>query len=314
LVCIQGFPEYTYCTIFFMVRFLMDGIILIDKPERMTSHHVLVRFRHSGFGVEKIGHGGTLDPLATGLMVILLGRAVKLAEYVIGHEKTYRVTGVFGKMRDTFDAEGSVIAEDHTLVTREQLEAVLADFPREYEQMPPAYSAIKVRGVAAYKKAREGKDPGLAARTVKISKIELMGFDFPRFDIQVTVSAGTYIRSLIVDIAAKLGTLAYVEKLRRLASGPFKIEDACPLHDILSGTEESFLNKIRPMEEAVMDYTLLDLTEEEGLRFVCGQWLAGKGSISLEKERLLRISINGTFTAMGYLEDGMLKVEKVLLR
>ncbi len=290
----------------------MDGIILIDKPERMSSHHVVVRFRHGGFGVETVGHGGTLDPLATGLMVMLLGRAVKLAEYVIGHDKTYRVTGVFGKMRDTYDGEGSVVAEDHTVVGREQLEALLEEFPKEYEQMPPAYSAIKVRGVAAYKKAREGKNPGLAARTVKISKRQLVDFQFPRFDLQVTVSAGTYIRSLVVDLAAKLGTLAYVENLRRLASGPYTIEEAYPLQEVLSWPGEVFLSKVRPMEEAVMDYPVIELTAEEGRRFVCGQWLTRQGKD--EEKKLSRIRSDGEFIAMGFVEKGMLKAEKVLLR
>jgi tRNA pseudouridine55 synthase len=290
----------------------MDGIILIDKPERMSSHHVVVRFRHAGFGIETVGHGGTLDPLATGLMVMLLGRGVKLSEYVIGHDKTYRVTGVFGKMRDTFDEEGTVVAEDHTIINRAQFESLLAEFPSEYEQMPPAYSAIKVRGIAAYKKAREGKDPGLAARTVRISNLQLMAFEFPRFDIQVMVSAGTYIRSLVVDLAAKLGTLAYVEKLRRLASGPYAIENAYPLQEVLSWPEEVFLTKIRPMEEAVLDYPVLELTGEEGRRFVCGQWLAWEQKV--EEKKISRIRSDGQFIAMGFVEGGMLKAEKVLLR
>jgi tRNA pseudouridine55 synthase len=300
----------------------MDGILLIDKPERMTSHHVVVKFRHGGFGIEKIGHGGTLDPLATGLMVILVGRGAKMSEYVIGHDKTYQVTGVFGKMRDTFDAEGTVVAEDDTVVSREQLETLLAGFPREYEQMPPAYSAIKIRGVAAYKKAREGKDPGLVARTVTLSKIVLEDFQFPRFSLHVSVSAGTYIRSLVVDIAARLGTLAYVEKLRRLASGPFKIEDAYPLQEVLSWPEETLATKLRSMEEGVMQYPALELTGEEGKRFVDGQWLAvreitnsaGLPESDAGEKKLIRIRSAGMFTAMGYVENGMLKGEKTLLR
>ncbi|MFA5865966.1 MAG: tRNA pseudouridine(55) synthase TruB [Phycisphaerae bacterium] len=298
----------------------MDGIILIDKPERMSSHHVLVRLRYGGFEIDKIGHGGTLDPLATGLLVVMVGRAVKLSEYVTGHDKTYTVTGILGKMRSTFDEEGPVIAEDNTPVTRGDIEKVLSEFPSEYEQMPPAFSAIKISGVAAYKHAREGKAPELTARTVKISPMELIDFHYPRFDLRVTVSAGTYIRSLIVDIAQSLGTLAYVGRLRRIASGRFLIAQSHPISEVLTWSKEQFQENLLPMEEAVMDFPAVDISPEQAKVLVCGQWLKEEsltlptGQNPRSGKMLFRIRCNEKFIALGFFDAGHLKSEKVLLR
>jgi len=299
----------------------MDGIILIDKPKKMTSHHVVVKLRY-GFRIDKVGHGGTLDPLATGLMVILVGRGVKMSEYVLGHQKSYRVTGVFGQMRDTYDEFGKVVSEDDTVVSREQLEKVIAEFPRVYNQAPPAYSAKKIAGVPAYKKAREGKVTELPEKEVEISQLDLVSFDFPRFELLVTVTSGTYIRSLIVDIAQKAGTVAYVEELRRLTVGQFSLENAYPLDDVLTWPKEKFLEIIRPMEESVMELPAVDMTIEQRDRFVCGQWILAKKVEDLkdrfrdfqERKQLLRIRADGEFFAVGYVEEDFLKAEKVLLR
>ncbi len=307
----------------------MDGILLIDKPERMSSHGVLDRLRYGGFGIPRIGHGGTLDPIATGLLIVLLGKAAKLAEFVIGQDKTYHVTGILGKMRDTFDAEGSIVAEDHREVTREQMIDALAEFPRQYEQKPPAYSAIKIRGVAAYKQARCGEEPELTARTVSIHELQLVEFAYPRFELRATVSSGTYIRSLIVDIAGRIGTLAYVETLRRLASGRFSIESAHALKDVREWSPELFASRILPMEEAVMDWPVVELSETDARRFVDGQWimnykvhrLESNGLMSLthryverQRRELFRVRTGGKFIAFAYFEDGFLKPERVFLR
>jgi tRNA pseudouridine55 synthase len=302
----------------------MNGIVLIDKHEKISSNRVTTLLKHAGFGIETIGHGGTLDPLATGLLVVLVGRGSKLSEFIVGHDKTYRVTGSLGQMRDTFDACGKVTAECDKVISRQELEKVVAEFPRSYDQMPPAYSAIKTGGLTAYKQARSGKIPKLTPRPVEIYQMELLDFSFPEFELQVHVSSGTYIRSLIVDIAEKLGTLAYVSKLRRLTSGHFSIENAHTLEDIEKWDRETFWSHTLPMESAVMDYPIAELSKEDGQRWVCGQWLSQESAhveptetsickTSGEK-RLYRIHMEGRFIAIGYFERGILKPERVLLR
>jgi tRNA pseudouridine55 synthase len=300
----------------------MDGILLIDKSENINSHHVVVRLRYA-FDLPSIGHGGTLDPLATGVLVILIGRAVKLSEYVIGHDKTYRVVGVFGQMRDTFDAHGRVTQTHDRVVTRTEMEETLAAFPRAYDQMPPAYSAKKIRGVAAYKRARSGQKPVLFARGVRITELSLLNFTFPRFELHATVSAGTYIRSLVVDIAARLQTLAYVDQLNRLTSGPFRLENARPLDQVLTWSKETLAERILPMEAGVLDLPAVELPEDPAKRFVCGQWIpvreipGGQSylfEIPSEKRHLFRVRAAGHLIALGFFEEGYLKHERVLLR
>lgn len=300
----------------------MDGILLIDKPEGANSHHVVVRFRWA-FGIDTIGHGGTLDPLATGVLVILFGRAVKLSEYITGHDKAYRVVGVLGEMRDTFDAQGRVTATDPRVVTPAEMERAVAEFPRAYDQMPPAYSAKKLHGVAAYRRVRSGQTPVLFARHVTISNLALTRFEFPRFELQAAVSAGTYIRSLVVDIAKTLHTVAYVGELRRLQSGPFTVENAYSMEEVLTWSKETLAQKILPMEAAVADLPDLDLSKDQAKRFACGQWMPIREIPGLDpqavaeqsaRKQLLKVRAEGVFMALGYFEEGYLKHEKVLLR
>ena len=284
----------------------------------MSSHHVIVRIRHGGFGVDRIGHGGTLDPLATGLLVVLVGRAVKLSEYITGHDKTYTVKGILGKMRDTFDEEGKIIGVDDTPVNRQQMEKAIAEFPKEYYQMPPDYSAIKINGIASYKRAREGKVTNLVSRRVLISRMELVDFNYPEFDLHVTVSAGTYIRSLIVDIAARLNTLAYVGRLRRNQSGSFSINQAFKLNDVLNFSAEKFHDTLLPMESAVMDFPAVNLSKEQAEHFACGKWLKVEDITdalqNTKTNQLFRLRCEGNFFALGFFDEGYLKHEKVLLR
>ena len=295
----------------------MNGIILIDKHENISSNQVTTRLKRANFGIETIGHGGTLDPAATGLLVVLVGRGSKLSQFVVGHDKTYRVTGSLGEMRDTFDGEGKVVATCDKVISRKEIEEVIAQFPQAYDQMPPAYSAIKTKGISAYKQMRSGQVPKLNPRPVDIYEMKLLNFSFPEFELEVHVSSGTYIRSLIVDIAEKLGTLAYVSRLRRLASGHYSIQDAYTLEEIDQWDNKTFWSNTLAMETAVCDYPVAELSKENSKRWVCGQWLKqGCAQVAhkpIEKQ-LYRIYTEGRFIAMGYFERGMLKPEKVLLR
>jgi tRNA pseudouridine55 synthase len=306
----------------------MNGILLVDKPEGISSNKVLTRLKYGGFDVKKLGHGGTLDPAATGLLVVLLGRAVKLSDFIIGHDKTYRVTGYLGQSRDTFDSEGKITGECDKIITRDQVQTVVDEFPTAYDQMPPAYSAIKIKGMTAYKHMREGLEPELKHRWVEIKKLELLDFNYPRFELFSEVSSGTYIRSLIVDIAEKLGTLAYVEKLRRLSSGKFSIDQAAPLDEILTWQPEVLWQRVLPMELAVDHLPAVELTAEQGKTWANGRWLPiRKISNELnpdldvkplksidEQKTLLRVRVEGELIALGYFDKGFLIPEKVLLR
>ncbi len=247
----------------------MNGILLIDKPEGCTSYDVVSHLKRT-FSLRKVGHGGTLDPLASGLLVMLIGKATRLAEYIIGHNKTYRVVAHFGEHRDSFDADGGILKTSNKVISEEQIRNVFENFPDEYMQVPPVYSAKKIAGKASYKLARAGKQVNLAPVRVKIRQLELIDFQFPRVEFLAEVSSGTYIRSLVVDIAERLGTVAYVEKLRRIKSGNFDIKDAYSLDDVLSWPIERLEEKILPMSLAVAELEKLKLSLTQEKQFTCG--------------------------------------------
>jgi tRNA pseudouridine55 synthase len=213
----------------------MNGLLLIDKPSGWTSFDVVAKVRgilkKSGIIKPKVGHTGTLDPLATGLLVLLVGDYTKRATELSKLDKTYEVTMWLGKTSTTGDGEG-----DKTLVSKKQppyenVEGVLKEFVGEIEQIPPAYSAIKVAGQRAYKLARAGKEVKLEPRKVHIYSVELMDYTYPEVKFVVRVSSGTYIRSLVEDIGKKLGTGAYMSALRRTQVGKFSIESAIRPHE-----------------------------------------------------------------------------------
>ncbi len=197
----------------------MLGFLVVDKPSGMTSHDVVYRVRR-GTGVRAIGHAGTLDPMATGVLVLCMGDATRLSEYVMASNKVYEATLRLGVETDTYDADGRIIAEtDATRLTQPDFEAVLPRFIGTIEQVPPMYSAIKQNGVALYKLARAGQEVERAPRTVTIHAIDLIDWQPPDVSIRVTCGAGTYIRSLAHDLGAVLGVGAHLTALRRTRSG-----------------------------------------------------------------------------------------------
>jgi len=220
----------------------MNGIIIIDKPSGMTSHDVVDRVRRLS-GAKKVGHGGTLDPLATGVLPILVGSATKLSREVMEGEKEYEVGLRFGSATDTDDAEGKVIKESPVpFDLLERIKAALPRFKGEIEQIPPAYSAIKIGGTPAYKRARKGDAPVLQPRRITIHEIEFIApshktdsashkTDSVVF-LRVNCSKGTYIRALTRDLGAAVGCPAHVESLRRTRCGRFRIDNAHPLEKL----------------------------------------------------------------------------------
>ena len=207
-----------------------DGIILIDKPANMTSFGVVARVRrqltqHYGHKM-KVGHTGTLDPFATGLMILVIGKECKNADKYSKLDKTYEATIVLGQTSTTGDPEGEIVDVSDKKVTQDEIEIVLPQFRGTITQTPPAFSAIKVNGQRAYKLAREGKPVDIPERQVTIHTLEITNYEYPYLQIKTHVSSGTYIRALAQDIGEKLGTGAYCSQLKRTTIGEYKLNDA----------------------------------------------------------------------------------------
>ncbi len=215
----------------------MDGLLLIDKPSGWTSFDVVAKVRgllkQSGVAKPKVGHTGTLDPLATGLLVLVIGNYTKRAAEFSKLDKTYEVTMKLGQTSTTGDAEGELTTVKHSYsVLSHQIETVFKEFEGEIMQTPPQYSAIKVDGQRAYKLARKGQKVELEPRKVTVYRLRVTEYEYPEVKFTAKVSSGTYVRSLVEDIGTKLGTGAYMSDLRRTKVGKFTIEEAQQIEGI----------------------------------------------------------------------------------
>ena len=195
----------------------MDGIIIINKPKGFTSHDVVAVLRKT-LSTKKVGHTGTLDPNATGVLPILVGQATKLSKYLIEHDKTYIATLKLGEKTDTGDGEGNIIESKNVNCVSEQIEQVLETFIGKQKQIPPMYSAVKVDGKKLYEYARKDLEPERKPRDIDIYSITLIKFDNNEVVFEVSCSKGTYIRTLCEDIASRLGTVGYMKELERTVS------------------------------------------------------------------------------------------------
>lgn len=203
-----------------------NGLLAIDKPAGITSHDVVDHVRRA-LGIRKIGHAGTLDPMATGLLLLGVGRATRLLRFLAELPKVYEGRAVLGIRTDTLDAEGRVVARsDSTGVDEATLRAAMALYVGEIEQTPPAFSAVKVGGERLYRAARRGEAVAAPPRVVRVDAFDLLGFDPPAFAVSVRCSSGTYVRSLVADVGDWLGCGAHLTSLRRTAIGPFRVEEA----------------------------------------------------------------------------------------
>jgi tRNA pseudouridine55 synthase len=218
----------------------MDGVIVLDKPAGLSSAAAVDRVKRA-LGADRAGHGGTLDPIATGVLPVCLGAATKLARFLLADDKAYEAVGVLGVATDTLDRTGRVVAERPVEVDEAAFRAALARRTGEQAQVPPAYSAIKQDGVRMYRRARAGEEVQLAPRQIRIDRLELLAFEPPWFRIAVACSKGTYIRSLVADLGADAGCGAHLAELRRTRSGRFRIEDAIPLERIAPGAVAAHL-------------------------------------------------------------------------
>jgi tRNA pseudouridine55 synthase len=214
----------------------VNGALLVDKPAGVTSHDVVAIARRA-LGTRSVGHTGTLDPFATGLLVLLVGKATRLARFTDGFEKEYEAVIRLGQGSDTDDGTGELTAPSaiDPQLSVDQVQAALRSFVGRQEQVPPAYSAKKIDGQRAYDRARKGREVVLKAAEVTIHRIELLAYEWPDVTIRASVSTGTYIRSLARDLGTRLGTLAHCAELRREAIGRFRTTDAWTLEEVQEG-------------------------------------------------------------------------------
>ena len=283
----------------------MDGLILINKQKGFTSHDVVSAIRKK-LNTKKVGHTGTLDPNATGVLPILVGKATKISKYLMEHKKTYIATIKLGEKTDTGDSEGQVIEEKDVPigVKKEDINNVLQNFLGKQKQIPPMYSAIKVNGKKLYEYAREGKEVKIEPRDIEIYKIKLLDYQNNKIKFEVECSKGTYIRTLCEDISESLGTVGYMEELQRTKVNNFKIEDSILLDNITLENAEKNIIKI---EDVFKEISAIELDDKKLELFLNGVKLT-----FVLPEGIYRIYNNKQFIGIGTIENKLLKRDIVI--
>ncbi len=248
----------------FDLKNAISGVLVVDKPVGLTSHDV-VQIVRKGTNIRRAGHTGTLDPRASGVLVILVGPAVRLSEYVSASDKRYQAVIRLGATTDTYDADGRILSTQPVdKLNESQFEEALGSFVGEIEQVPPPYSAVKIKGRKAYEMAREGEDIDLSPRRIKVYNLELLEWAPPEAVIDVYCSSGTYVRSLAHDLGEKLGVGAHLIGLRRTKSGRFTLRDAVPLRRLREAFEDgNWYQYLIPAAEALSDWPAIELQHEQ---------------------------------------------------
>jgi tRNA pseudouridine55 synthase len=246
------------------VKNAISGVLVVDKPVGMTSHDVVQVIR-TGTGIRRAGHTGTLDPRASGVLVILIGPAVRLSEYVSASDKRYQAIIRLGSSTDTFDADGRFVRADVPVdINEEDFEKVLKTFEGEIEQTPPPYSAVKVKGRKAYDMARKGEEVELEPRKIQVHHLEVLEWAPPEVVVDVHCSSGTYVRSLANDLGETLGCGAYLVGLRRTKSGRFSLRDAVPLRKLQEAFQAgNWYQYLIPAAEALADWPSIELDPDQ---------------------------------------------------
>ncbi|UCF28168.1 MAG: tRNA pseudouridine(55) synthase TruB [Chloroflexota bacterium] len=246
------------------IKNVVSGVLVIDKPIGLTSHDVVQIIRR-GTGIRRAGHTGTLDPRASGVLVVLIGPAVRLSEYVSASDKRYQATIRLGSSTDTYDAEGMVTSESPANhVTEERFDEILQTYVGEIEQVPPPYSAVKVKGKKAYEMARKGEQVDLEPRKIQVYSLDILEWDPPEVVIDAYCSSGTYVRSLANDLGESLGTGAYLIGLRRTKSGRFTLREAVPLRRIKEAFQAGDWYKfLIPAADALGDWPAVELDADQ---------------------------------------------------
>lgn len=295
----------------------MTGIILLDKPNNMTSFSAVNRVRRL-LSVKKAGHTGTLDPMATGVLPIALSNCTRFIDFLPVHDKAYVAEARLGITTDTLDSTGKVLTESAVSVTREQLEATVKKYIGKIKQIPPMYSAISKDGKRLYELARQGIEIEREAREITVYSLSLISFEKDRFTLSVECSAGTYIRSLIDDIGRELGCGAVMTSLRRTAANGFPIEDCVTLEELEKAVNENRIGEyIVPVEKCFESYPAVTVTDGQAKRFSNGGELSRDRLRDNLSDGIYRVfSGDGLFLGLGELEpkSEYLKVKRVFVR
>lgn len=265
---------------------MIDGLLIFDKEKGITSHDLVYKVRKK-LGIKKVGHTGTLDPMATGVLVISIGKGTKTSDYILSSDKVYEAKIKLGVLTDSYDITGKILEEEDVHFTEEEIKDALIKLTGKISQRPPIYSALKVKGKKLYEYAREGKDVEIKKRDVEIYKIELLDFNGKdEFKILTKVSKGTYIRSLANDLGRSLGTFGTLTELRRTRSGSFKIEDAIKVSDFEKLSLNEIKEKILPMDLALIDFKRIDIPKSFCEKFIMGQFYKLKEKLNDENYRV----------------------------
>ncbi len=283
----------------------MDGVIIINKPKGYTSHDV-VNIVRKQLNMKKVGHTGTLDPNATGVLPILVGQATKISKYLIEHKKTYIATIELGEKRDTGDSEGNIIESDSNIKEFDIsiIKQVLQSFLDKQKQIPPMYSAIKVNGKKLYEYARSGQEVKVEPREIEIYRIELIEYINNRIEFEVECSKGTYIRTLCENIAEKLGTIGYMKELQRTSVDKFKIEESINLEEL---SEDEAQKKILTIENIFKEKEKIYLNDKGVELFLNGVQLTRE----LEDD-VYRVYNDNKFIGLGIIKNKLLKRDIVI--
>ena len=299
----------------------LDGILVVAKPPGPTSHDVVALVRRLS-GTRRVGHGGTLDPFAAGVLPVFLGRATRLVEYHASDRKQYRATSCFGAMSTTDDPEGELTPVGGPRLTRDLVESALATMVGPISQMPPAYSALKIGGRRAYAMARAGETVTLMPRSVTLDRLEMVGWDQTDPDrpiavVDVDCSPGTYVRAIARDLGAALGGGAYLGALSRMASGPFRLEGAIGLEELraLAATPASLATRLLPMDAGLEDLPTVQLNDAEVADVTSGRFVRPTAGLPAgDPTQPVRIMDGaGRLVAMGLRAAGRLAPTKVLV-
>lgn len=289
---------------------MLKGILNVNKEKGISSARVVSLVRRA-LDIKKVGHTGTLDLEASGVLPIVIGKATRVSDYMMTKDKIYETELILGAKTDTLDAAGKIIDKCDKIVSKDKFLEAMDTFRGEIKQIPPMYSALKVNGKKLYDLARDGIEIERKRRKVKIYDIKLLDFAFPKATIRVTCSKGTYIRTLVDDLGEKLGTFAYVNELKRVRVGDFDIKDAINSEEILEIPKEDLIKKLYPVDTALTDFEKIILDKKYLDALVNGQIL----EVGVDFEKTVRVYAGEDFIGLGnnYSENGkkFLKMEKV---